>query len=403
MFKIADRYVLRQIGKPILTAIIIGLLVLMAERLVRLLDVTLGKRSSIAVIFELLAYLVPHYLGMALPLALFIGLLIGFNKLSKDSELDAFQASGISLARLNRPVMVLSAGIMMLSFVIFGLLQPYSRYAYRAIMFAISNVQVFYLAEEGVFMQAGSRTFILDKLSRENSEFRKIFIFDYKGKDGSETITAAGGRLIEVSPTDRPVLRLENGHRLRITAWPDAASPPPPPAVGQFTRADTPLGRAGSTPFRARGGDEREMTMRELWAQLSLPESDQNYWDTRAELHRRLIMVVSPLLLPILALPFAIHRRRSRRAYRFGIAVVLLVAYHEVIEKGAVVVRVQHASPWTSLWLPFAVLGVFAIWRYVHLCYGMPGDGLDRIFDTIADGVTRLRERLLRPFRRSPA
>ena len=49
------------------------------------------------------------------------------------------------------------------------------------------------------FGEAGSRTFILDKLSRENSEFRKIFIFDYKGKDGSETVTAAGGRLIEVS------------------------------------------------------------------------------------------------------------------------------------------------------------------------------------------------------------
>ena len=71
---IADRYILRQVAKPILTAIAIGMMVLLAERMVRLLDVTLGKRNSFAVVFELLAYLAPHYLGLAVPLALFLGL-----------------------------------------------------------------------------------------------------------------------------------------------------------------------------------------------------------------------------------------------------------------------------------------------------------------------------------------
>ncbi len=41
------------------------------------------------------------------------------------------------------------------------------------------------------------------------------------------------------------------------------------------------------------------------------------------------------LVLPLLAVPFAIGRRRSQRAYRFGLALVLLVAFHEVIEQGA--------------------------------------------------------------------
>ena len=91
---ILDRYVLRQIGKPILTAMGIGMLVLLAERMVRLLDVTLGKRNSFGVVFELLAYLLPHYLGLAIPVALFLGLLFGFNKMSRDSEIDAFMASG---------------------------------------------------------------------------------------------------------------------------------------------------------------------------------------------------------------------------------------------------------------------------------------------------------------------
>ena len=64
----------------------IGLLVLLAERMVRLLDATLGKKNSFAVVFELLAYLVPHYLGLAVPAALFLGLLFGFNSFPRTAR-----------------------------------------------------------------------------------------------------------------------------------------------------------------------------------------------------------------------------------------------------------------------------------------------------------------------------
>ena len=73
--QVVDRYVLRQVATPLVTAMAIGLLVLMADRMVRLLEVTLGKKNSFAVVFELLGYLVPHYLGLALPAAMFLGLL----------------------------------------------------------------------------------------------------------------------------------------------------------------------------------------------------------------------------------------------------------------------------------------------------------------------------------------
>ena len=102
--QVLDRYILKQIAKPLLTAIAIGMLILLAERMVRLLDVTLGKRNSFGVVFELLAYLLPHYLGQAIPVALFLGLMFGFNKLSRDSEIDAFLAAGIGLHRLIAPV-----------------------------------------------------------------------------------------------------------------------------------------------------------------------------------------------------------------------------------------------------------------------------------------------------------
>ena len=97
--------------------------------------------------------------------------------MSANSETDAFMASGIGLNRLARPVILLGAAISLLSFVIHGWLQPYARYAFRSVVFDVQNVDVFYLAEEGVFMQAGDRTFIIDRLDRGTNAFERAFIF----------------------------------------------------------------------------------------------------------------------------------------------------------------------------------------------------------------------------------
>ncbi|MDP4823211.1 MAG: LptF/LptG family permease [Aestuariivirgaceae bacterium] len=404
---IADRYILRQVAKPILAAIAIGMMVLLAERMVRLLDVTLGKRNSFAVVFELLAYLAPHYLGLAVPLALFLGLLLGFNKISKDSELDAFLAAGIGLHRLARPVMILAAVLSAASVIVFGWMQPHTRYAYRAVMFTVANVEVFYLAEEGVFMQSGTRTFILDKLQRGEGAFEHIFIFDYKGAGGAETTTAARGRLIEAPGQTRPVLRLENGQRLKIEKWPHAdAELLPLPQAGSFTTADTPLGTVGNQIFRPRGNDERELTLTELYTRVMDPPANskpRTLWENRSELHKRAVMILTTLVLPFLALPFAITRRRSQRAYRIGLALIILIAYHEVVERGAVLVRVQQASPYLTVWLPFAALAAFAFWRFWIACFRLPSDKLDQAITHALKPFGTLRRSLAAKLGRNPA
>ena len=394
LFPIVDRYVARQVLKPLVTAMAIGLLVLLAERMVRLLDVTLGKKNSFGVVFELLAYLVPHYLGLALPAAMFLGLLFGFNKMSKDSEIDAFMASGIGLHRLARPVIVLSVALSLVSLAIFGWLQPHTRSAYRSVVFDVQNVEVFYLAEAGVFMQAGTRTFILDQLDRGKNAFDHVFLFDDRGADGSETVTASRGSLIEIPDQPRPVLRLENGHRLKLAARPSAGGGAPLPAVAEFVSTDTPLGKISNDIFRPRGEDERELTLPEIYARLDAPPAGTTPDAMRAELHSRLIRILTPLILPVLAVPFAIGRRRSQRAYRFGLALVLLVAFHEVIEQGSLATQTSGLSPWLTMWLPFALLTAFALWRFNVICFRLRQDRLEAAIDLIRDGLRSLRRRL---------
>jgi lipopolysaccharide export system permease protein len=376
---------------PLAASLAIGLLVLLAERLVRLLDVTLGKKNSFAVIFEMLAYLVPHYLGTAIPAALFLGLLMGFNKLSKAHEIDGMMAAGIGLHRLLRPALLLAMLFSVASLSIFGWIQPYTRYAYRSVLFDVKNVDAFYLAEEGVFMQSGGRTFILDKLNRSSNTFEHIFVFDDKADKGTQTMTASNGKLITVEGQVRPTLRLQNGHRLTVDTWPTHGDilNPAPASIGEFTESDTPLGKVKKDIFRPRGDDERELTLPEIYAGIDNPPKQTTSAAMRTEFHRRLINVIAMLVLPLLAIPFAVGRVRSPRAYRMAVALTLLVAFHEVIEQGAVAAKLGSVSPWLSMWLPMALLTAFAVWRFWVASFKIETEGLDRFVLPVTDFLGR--------------
>ena len=155
-------------------------------------------------------------------------------------------ASGTGLHRLTRPVVMLSLVLGALSLFIVGWLQPHTRYAYRSVVFDVKNVDVFYLAEEGVFMQAGTRTFILDKLEPHQQHLRPYLpVRLSRACRIRNSDRDASGVLIPVPGQRRPVLRLENGHRLKLDRWPtlDSNAEIPQAGVAEFATTETPLGQ----------------------------------------------------------------------------------------------------------------------------------------------------------------
>ena len=382
---ILDRYVLRQVGKPLSVALVISLLMLLAERFVRVLDMTLGKKGSLSLVFEMLGYLVPHYLGLAIPAAIFLGLLFGFNQMSRHSEVDAVLASGISLHRLARPVIILSLVATLIAIIVFGWLQPYTRYAYRALKYAVQNVEVFYLAEEGVFMQAGRRTFIIDQLERQEQRFHRIFLFEDRGDAGSQTITARSGYLVPQQQDPRPLLVLRHGHRLKIDGRPRPGQPGELPKFSSsfFDQVETPIGKKSGTKFRPRGLDERELTLPELYATLDKPRPLATVDELRAEFHKRIVSILTLPMLPFLAIPFAIGQRRRQRGYRFAVALAILIAYHEAVQQGAVAARAGALPVWLSIWGPWVLMSVFAVARYYRACFTLREDMFESLYQLL--------------------
>ena len=96
-----------------------------------------------------------------------------------------------------------------------------------------------------------------------------------------------------------------------------------------------------------------------------------------AEFHRRIINIIAMLILPVLAIPFAVGQARSPSGYRIAIAMLLLVAFHEILEQGAVVTKTSGLTPWLSMWTPMALLTAFSIWQFYQKAFRIPGNGMD--------------------------
>ena len=136
---ILDRYLLRRTLTPMAAVLISTMVAFLMERLMRSFQLLSQTTEGFKFLTELLVNLVPHYVGLTLPGGFFIGLFVVVNGLNKSSEIDAILASGISLGRFAAPFVGLGLLLMVFSVVLFGFIQPYSRYAYHAVLHAAEN------------------------------------------------------------------------------------------------------------------------------------------------------------------------------------------------------------------------------------------------------------------------
>ena len=97
MLQTLDRYILRQVIVTSAAMIGIALAVLLLERLLRVLERAVNADEVVGYVSRMLVALIPHYLGIALPLAFFLAVMLTFNRLNRDNEFAVMTAAGVGL------------------------------------------------------------------------------------------------------------------------------------------------------------------------------------------------------------------------------------------------------------------------------------------------------------------
>lgn len=369
MFKALDIYLLRQIMPTLFVTLLVAAVILLLERMLRLLDIAVGNGVSTLVVFQMLFNLIPHYIGLALPAALFLGVLLAFRRLSSQSELDAIQSSGIGLSRLIRSAVILGLLMMMFNLILVGYLQPFSRYAYRALLFNITSGVLESGIGEGVFMDLpNGYTLRVEQSRGAGRELFGVFAHQQKEDGTIITLTAKRGQLVTGGPDRATSLRLFNGNRSEWSPGSITAD------TVSFDVFDWPLNLEDLIRFRMRGGDERELTLSELLrgyvgamaisgagpppapiTDETRPEQLVSPAAVAAELHGRIVFSLSILFLPMLAAPLGIMTHRASKSFGLVVGLLTLVVYHKILEFSEAYATVGGVAPGPALWIPFAL------------------------------------------------
>ena len=394
---LVGRYLLRLLARPLLATLLFVLPALLMERLLRLFDLLAGAGGPVSSIARLLVYLVPHYLGLALPAALFIGVYVVVARLSEDHEMDALQSVGFSLGRLSRPFLLVGLVFAVAGVGLYGYVQPLGRYAYRAAFHALANSGWNGTIVPGEFTRIGDRAVAYaDSRDPADGSLRGVFLQQRRAEDGAEVLTtAASGRLALAPERDEFFLELERGQQ--ITLLPDGR-------VSTLGFAGSDLSRPLTVRlpgFRPRGSDERELTLGELWAARHGAGPPLRPSRLDGELHGRLVRAASLAVLPLLAVPMGLAAKRARRSHGIVLAAVILMLYQQGLQLLESLGDVGRLDARPALWAGFGVFAAFCATVFRHSSRNPSEGGFDGALALIERGADVVAALLPRRWRRA--
>lgn len=361
---VLNRYLLVRVLIPMSLALFIILSALSLERLLRLVDIVAAENAPLSEAAKMLFYLQPHYLGLALPAALFISVILAVRQMNESSELVVMQAAGIPYSRMIYPILGFSLIIMLIMLILTSYFQPHGRYVFRATLQDLQASGQTLRLQPDVFHQINDNITLRVDAVGKNGRLFKGFFAEYIAPDGTKTLATSELSEIYNDPaTHESSLDLTLTNAKIVTAEPGKSA-------RIITTQSYPLNLdIGPTEaYGARGQNKRELTYGEL-LQGGVPgiliENDRS--ELMAEFHLRLVQSLSLPVLALLAIPLGLMGQgRTGKASGIITGIILLILYEKTLGFMEVLAAERSIPAFVALWTPFFVLlaGTLAFMMY---------------------------------------
>jgi LPS export ABC transporter permease LptG/LPS export ABC transporter permease LptF len=212
VLKTLDRYVIREILPPALISLLIFTFVLEIPPVMAQLEQLVAKGVSWGIAGRMLLTLIPQALGLTIPMALLVGLLVGLGRMSSDREAVALLATGVSPYRLLRPVLLLAlvAGAATLYVMLKAI--PDANQTFRQLSYDVISKKVENDVHPQVFFDdfPGWVLFTRD-IETHGGGWKDVLVADTRTPDQPTVFLAHEGRLVLDRAKRTVELRLKDG------------------------------------------------------------------------------------------------------------------------------------------------------------------------------------------------
>jgi len=359
--KILDRYILKEIFFPSAIALIaltfVALLAFTRE-IGSLLEVIVRQSATKSEVWAIVVAILPNVLTFTIPMAVLVGILTGFGRMSSDSESVAFRAAGVSMLRLLIPVLLLAVPALAADIAFTVWVAPETAARLRDLKYDIAVKQFSLELKPRVFNESLTNLILyVQDVDTEGTTWRGIMLADMSKPDDPRVTFARSG-----------TLGRDDEHRvfqLTLTDGSTHVVSPLSPSRYSFSTFPTttfsiPMPAAPPKPEKPAIAETATRTL------LSNIQAGVATSAERSEFQRRVALPFACLAFAIVGLPLGVSTTRGSKSMGLVLSLILMMVYYLAFIGGTRIAGNGQYSPIAGAWAPnlgFALLGLFLLAR----------------------------------------
>ena len=364
MLRTIDRYILRETLPMVFLSLLVLTFMLMIPPLMGQAQDLLAKGVDFPTVATLMGLLIPQGLGVTIPMAVLIGLLMGLGRLSGDRETVAMQACGISLGRMLRPVAVLAVLATAATCYVMIVALPDANQAFREIVFRQLASYTADQVKPQVWDQSlpGVNLYVRD-VNEQGTEWTDVFLAMTQDEGQPIVYVAQEGRIVVDYDAKTVDILLVDGSIHRVP-------PNDPEAYTETKFTETLVPFDAETIFADRGGPPpgfAEMSLPELQDQVTqIEEAGASPHNAIMEIHKRFSIPTACIAFALIALALGVTSRKDGKLASFALGIGVIFAYYILMYGAEAMAKGDLISPHIAMWLPNIVVGGVGIALIVY-------------------------------------
>jgi len=208
------KYILRQliVGMILVTS---GLTcIIWLSQSLRFIEMIVNRGLSGGMFVYLTVLLLPNFLVIVLPIALFTVIVFTYSKLIADRELVVMRAAGLSQFALAKPALILAMIVMVFGYALNLQLVPQSYKKFRELQWDIRYNYSHILLREGSFNPVTGDITVYVRQRTNDGQLLGLMVHDQRDKDRPFTLMAGKGAMVNTKEGARVVMF--NGNRQSV-------------------------------------------------------------------------------------------------------------------------------------------------------------------------------------------
>ncbi|MGJ3259426.1 MAG: LPS export ABC transporter permease LptF [Rhodospirillales bacterium] len=208
------RYVLRQLfAGMILVSAGLTCIIWLSQSL-RFVEMIVNRGLNAGTFVYMTMLLLPNFLTVILPIALFTVIVFTYSKMVTDRELVVMRAAGVGQFGLAKPALIITFLTLIFGYVLNLYLLPESYRAFRMLQWEIRNTYSHVLLKEGAFNPVTASVTVYVRERAPDGQLLGILVHDEREDGAPVTLMAERGALVDTGNGPRVVMY--NGNRQTV-------------------------------------------------------------------------------------------------------------------------------------------------------------------------------------------